>query len=166
MVGVQFKRLFFDRPAVINAVDAATARVLREFGKRVRAESRASIKEASGPASAGSPPHSHMRARRRRINRWRKKKGKPRLRRGGFQGIRHILYSFDPTEKSVIIGPVGNRRSEVPQLLEYGGRVKVRRDGELRVEPYPARPFMGPAFARKTPDLDTLWRDSVRPRNA
>ncbi|MEN6385140.1 MAG: hypothetical protein ABFD79_08055, partial [Phycisphaerales bacterium] len=56
------KTLFFDRPAVLAAVDSATRKVLNRIGGMIRLTARRSIKKApNGKAVSkpGKPPLSH-----------------------------------------------------------------------------------------------------------
>jgi len=152
MIRMKTKQMFFDRQAVISRVDKATRKVLGHFGALVRKSAIASIKEAPAKRHAppGSPPFSHMLARRRKINQRRKAEGKQPVR--GFKGLKHILYAFEPVNRSVIIGPASNRSRSItiPEILEYG-KLDVSR-----------RPFMGPAFEREKPKLPAMWANSVK----
>jgi len=155
MIDARFsvKQLFFDRQAVINQMDIRARSALSKFGALVRKAAIASVKEAppTRHAPAGSPPFSHMAARRRAINRRRKAEGRPKA-KPGFKGLKHILYAYDPVKRSVIIGPASNRTRSItiPEILE---------EGKLNVSP---RPLMGPAFEKTAPKLDGLWADSVK----
>jgi len=153
MIGMDVKLLFFDRQAVTGRVDKATRKVLGHFGALVRKSAIASIKEAptTRHASTGSPPFSHMSAKRRKINQRRKAEGKQPV-RGGFKGLKHILYAFEPVKRSVVIGPASNRSRAItiPEILEYG-KLDVSR-----------HPFMGPAFEQQKPKLPSLWANSVK----
>jgi len=147
------KHLFFDKPAVMNAMDTRARVALGKFGALLRKSAIASVKEAppSRHASAGSPPFSHMAAKRRAVNRKRKAQGRPKA-KPGFKGLKHILYAYDPVKRSVIVGPASNRTRSItiPEILE---------EGKLNVS---ARPFMGPAFEKTAPKLPGLWADSVK----
>ena len=151
MVRLKMARMFFDRPAVLGAVDKATRRVLSKFGAYVRRTARQSIRKRKGISKPGHPPSSHT-------------------------GLlkQFIFFAYEPNRRSVVIGPerLGGR-GEAPPALEYGGpshtidylypggnsrRRKVHRP--ITVRP---RPYMGPAFAKETPTLPQMWRDSVRP---
>lgn len=153
MIGMNVKLLFFDRQAVASRADAATRKVLGHFGALVRKAAIASIKEAppARHAPPGSPPLSHVSARRRRINQRRKAEGKQPV-RGGFKGLKHILYAYEPVNRSVIIGPASNRSRSItiPEILEEGMLNTAH------------RPFMGPAFEKIKPKLASLWASSVR----
>ena len=87
--------------------------------------------------------------------------GKPPV-RGGFKGIKHILYAYDPMNRSVVIGPIAkDAYGVVPPLLEEGGRGEVVSQGKTRQAVFRARPFMGPAFRKVQPELPRLWSGSV-----
>lgn len=94
-----FKQGFFDRGAVLNAMDEATRRGMSKTGGYVRKVARNSMKSAKGPAPPGSPPNVH-------------------------QGqIKELLYyAYDSGTKSMVVGPVGFSGSDVPKVLEYSGR--------------------------------------------
>lgn len=67
---------------------------------------------------------------------------------------------------SVVVGPVGFKKSEAPSVLEYGGDAVVlrRRGGKLssqKVKIAP-RPYMAPALEKERPNLPLLWRNSIR----
>jgi len=147
------KRLFFDKAAVMNQMDTRARVALGKFGALVRKSAIASVKEAppTKHAPAGSPPFSHMAARRRAINRKRKAEGRPKA-KPGFKGLKHILYAYDPAKQSVIIGPASNRKRSItiPEILE---------DGKLGIS---NRPFMGPALEKTMPQLPALWAGSVK----
>ena len=152
-VGFDFKLQFFDRAAVLNAMDTRARSALGKFGAMVRKTAIASVKEAppSKSSPAGSPPFSHMAARRRAINRKRKAEGRPKA-KPGFKGIKHILYAYDPAKRSVIIGPASNRKRSItiPEVLE---------EGKLNTS---ARPLMGPALEKAKPSLSSMWAGSVK----
>jgi len=147
------KRLFFDRRAIMRQMDTRARSALGKFGALVRKTAIASVKEAphGRHAPAGSPPFSHMAARRRAINRKRKAEGRPKA-KPGFKGLKHILYTYDPVKRSVIIGPASNRKRSItiPEILE---------EGKLNTG---SRPFMGPAFEKAKPSLPALWSSSIK----
>lgn len=144
MIDMRITRLFFDRPAVARAVDRAKRVVLSRAGAFIRQRSRTSIRPRKGSASPGTPPHSHEGSLRRLI-----------------------LFGYDPRSDSVVVGPVGFRRSVAPRVLEFGGKTTVasRRRGAgdaRRTIRIAARPYMLPALEKERPKLPALWRDSVR----
>jgi len=143
MVDIRIKNLFFDRPKVQRAVDAARRRVLSKAGAFVRQEARQSIRKRKGTSPPGRPPYSHV---------------------GLLRNL--ILFGYDERTDSVVVGPVGFKRSNVPHVLEYGGVTTVTeyRRGRLRrrrVRIAP-RPYMGPALAKEVPKFRELCRNSVR----
>jgi hypothetical protein len=136
------KRLFFDRPAVMRAVDPAKRRALARFGGFVRQTARRSIRKRKRSARPGEPPSSHS----------------GELRRG-------IFFAYEPSRASVVIGPARlngasrYRGKTVPQLMEEGGT--IQRDGQRLT--YDAHPFMGPAFDKgKRKLIPGVFRDSVK----
>jgi len=159
VLDARLKKMFFDRKAVMNAIERAERRVLARFGGLVRTIARRSIKRDRKPSEPGRPPHSHT---------------------GLLKD--NILFGYDPYEQSVIIGPIKlHSGTDAPELLEHGGTVvtkkprwiptgKTRPDGRpqtVRVPAgtalkYEARPYMGPAFEAAKPKLDPLWANSVR----
>jgi hypothetical protein len=147
------RRLFFDKAAVMTQMDTRVRVALGKFGALVRKSAIASVKEAppSRHSSAGSPPFSHMAAKRRAINRRRKAEGRPKA-KPGFKGLTHILFAYEPAKRSVIIGPASNRKRSltIPEILE---------EGKLDVA---ERPLMGPAFERARERLDDFWGQSVK----
>ena len=143
MVDIRTRNLFFDRPKVQRAVDAARRRVLSKAGAFIRREARQSIRRRKGTSPPGRPPYSHV---------------------GLLRNL--ILFGYDERTDSVVVGPVGFKRSNVPHVLEYGGVTTVTeyRRGRLRrrrVRIAP-RPYMGPALAKELPKFPELWRNSIR----
>lgn len=144
MIDMRITSLFFDRPAVVRAVDRAKRAVLSRAGAFIRQRARTSIRPRKGSAPPGSPPHSHEGSLRRLI-----------------------LFGYDPRSDSVVVGPVGFRGSVAPRALEFGGKTTVAsrrrapRDTRrtLRIA---ARPYMAPALEKERPKLPALWRDSVK----
>lgn len=143
MITMRIKDVFFDRPAVKRSVDAAKRRVLSKGGAFIRTAARTSIRKRKGSAPPGKPPHSH--------------KGTLR---------RLILFGYDKSSDSVVVGPVGFTRSTAPNVLEFGGKATLvrRRRGKLVREraAYDSRPFMGPALQKERPKLPSRWANSLR----
>lgn len=142
MIVVEFKRMFFDRDAVMRKADAATRRALSRFGAFVRRTAKGSIRKRKKASPPGSPPSSHT-------------------------GLlkKFIFFGYDPSARSVVIGPARlnqKGQGDAPSLLEYGGRATIKRRGETKSAVYPARPFMGPAFEKEKPSLSALWRSSIQ----
>jgi len=142
MIGFKITKLFFDKKAVRDKVDAGTRRVLSKFGAFVRRTARSSIRKRKKPSSPGSPPSSHI---------------------GLLKKL--IFFGYEPAKRSVVIGPARlsqKGRGEAPHLLEYGGTGTVQRKGKRRRSRIRARPFMAPAAEKEHPKLPAMWRDSVR----
>jgi len=145
---MRVKDLFFDRPKVQRAVDRARRRALSKAGAFVRQRARTSMRRWRGSSAPGSPPHAHEGSLRRLL-----------------------FFAYDPSADSVVVGPVGFRRSDAPNTLEFGGAATVtrrrnRRDGKRVVESrrvrIEARPYMGPALRKELPNLPKPWASSVR----
>jgi len=143
MITMQIKSLFFDKQTVLRAVDKAKRAVLSKAGAFIRTTAKHSIRTKKGSAPAGQPPHSHEGSLRRLI-----------------------YFGYDPASDSVVVGPVGFKRSTAPNVLEFGGKTEVsrRRRGKVvrtRVT-IDQRPFMGPALEKERPQLPKCWGGSVR----
>ena len=146
MITMRIKDMFFDRHVVIAAVDNAKRKVLSKAGAFIRTAAKTSIRKRKGSAPPGAPPHSHEGSLRRLI-----------------------LFGYDKPNDSVVVGPVGFKKSEAPSVLEYGGdTVMLRRVGgrggrltsqKVKIAP---RPYMAPALEKERPKLPLLWRNSVR----
>ena len=140
MIGMVTKKMFFDRKAVVGAVDRATRKVLSKFGAFVRTTARHSIRKRKAVSQPGSPPSSHV---------------------GLLKKL--IYFGFDPSHRSVVIGPTPLHGAEVPPLLEYGGRARRKnRKGRMVTATYRPRAFMGPAFEQEKPKLPAMWASSVK----
>lgn len=163
MIDMRIKKLFFDRPKVQRAVDKAKRRALSRAGAFIRTTAKHSIRKRKGSAPPGSPPHSHVGLLRRLI-----------------------FFGYDERTDSVVVGPVGFKRSDAPHVLEFGGKVALKTPRMMRVgQPgrdrrgrftrgklrrvdagtklaYAPRPFMGPALEKERPKLPKVWANSVR----
>lgn len=116
----KMREMFFDAPRVIGAVRADTRLVLSRFGAFVRTTAQRSMPKRLRASKPGQPPSTHEGSLRRLI-----------------------LFGFDTTENSVVIGPVPlPKTSGAPGVLEHGGQalVKVKRikrvlgkSGEIRI---------------------------------
>lgn len=135
---VKVKELFFDRQAVMTAMDKAVIKNLNKFGGYVRRAAQNSIVHKGGYSQPGHAPHSHTDVLKR-----------------------NIFYYADLSNQSVIIGPVklGKKYSDVLPILEYGGAT-MRRGKPAH---YEARPFMQPAFERAKTRKATkdIWQNSI-----
>jgi hypothetical protein len=142
---VRFSQFFTDRSGkVLQAIDRAKRKTYSKAGAYVRQAARSSIRPGKGPSAPGKPPKSHDGT----------------LRRG-------ILFGYDRGRDEVIVGPrldlakrSINNGQTVPEVIEFGGKVKDRETGEQLS--YRARPFMGPALEREAPNFAELWSNTVR----
>lgn len=146
MFDARVKALFFDRLAVMSAVDRAARRVLSKFGAFVRTAARSSIRARKAPSAPGQPPSSHT--------------GK--LKRG-------IFFAYEPEKKNVVIGPArfASGPGDAPAALEHGGtstlvRSARRRGARRKTQQVRARPFMVPARDKVQRAHPQLWKDAVR----
>ena len=147
LIDMRVKALFFDRPKIQRAVSAARRRALSRAGAFIRQTARTSMRRRRGSAPPGSPPHVHEGSLRRLL-----------------------FFAYDPQADSVVVGPVGFRKSTAPSVLEFGGRAVLTRRGRrggrrvvesrrVRIE---ARPYMGPALRKELPNIPKAWASSVR----
>ena len=144
MIDMRIKSLFFDRPKVQRAMDRAKRRSLSRAGAFIRQRARTSIRKRKRQSRPGQPPSSHTGLLRR-----------------------FILFGYDRRSDSVVVGPVGFRRSRAPNVLEFGGRttVELRRRGgrrQKRTVRIAARPYKRPALEKERTQLPAVWRNSVR----
>jgi len=149
VIGMNIKKLFFDRKAVTGKVDRATRMVLSRFGAFVRRAARSSIRERRRVSSPGQPPSSHT-------------------------GLlkKFIFFGYEPARRNVVIGPakLNQKIGDAPHALERGGTSTLLRQGfggqavrrKKRRVKIKARPFMGPAFDKEKPKLPAMWAGSVK----
>ena len=142
MVSVDFTA-FFDRQKVQRAMDRKTNRVLAQTGGYARQIVRRSMRPAGkkGKTSQpGEPPRYHTKLLRD-----------------------NIFFQYDKITKSAVVGarlinghkPRGkSNRSTIPELLEFGGTVRVKRK-TMRYRP---RPYIAPA----TPKAAEKMREKMR----
>ncbi len=154
--------MFFDRPAVINAVDRASRKVLSKFGAFVMTTARRLIKKA--PRTQQEAEYTKSGRKRKTPKQMVSSPGQPPLSHTGLLKD-FILFGYDPYEQSVVIGPakLNAKQGSIPEVLEKGGVSTIdfgRRRGErVNIE---ARPFMAPALAENEPKLPGMWADSVK----
>jgi len=148
LASMKVTALFFDRPKVQRAVDRERRRALSKAGAFIRQRAKTSMRRRRGSSAPGSPPHAHEGSLRRLL-----------------------FFAYDPGADSVVVGPVGFRRSDAPNTLEFGGATTVtrrrtreggRRVVESRRVRIEARPYMGPALRKELPNLPKAWASSVR----
>jgi len=183
MVTFKMKDMFFDRKAVMSAVEKAGKQYLSKAGGYTRKTARGSIKRKGlarkQPGKVGGKAEAKW---LREINdQPTSPPGTPPFTHTGF--LRDdILYGYDAAAQSAVIGPW--RKPWLNALHEYGGTVpmivvrgargmtwlqransRVRRYAKVVKAvsvTYPARPFMRPALAAVRPRLAKMWQDSVK----
>lgn len=140
----QAKGLFFDRPAVINAVDRKKIKPLEQAGKAVMGKSRGLMRTSKKSAKPGRPPRKHV----------------------GLMG-KFLFYVYDPITGTVVIGPAKIRTpnetsTNVPELMEFGGTVTktYKRKPPKRLE-YHEHPFMAPGLKLAMPKIPEQFRDMI-----
>lgn len=130
------KKCFFDRLVVEDAFDAAEKMALGKLGAYIRTRaSRSMRRRKKGRVSpAGKPPFAHAPTK---------------------QGLRNILYAYNPATGTVVVGPVRFRgRGMAPKLMEFGGRTKPRKGNVKR---YAKRPYMNPAMDAEAPKAPSMY---------
>lgn len=104
-----FKRGFFNRDAVMKALDEEQRNRLAKSGAYVQTTAQRSMRKRKKKSPPGSPPSAHD-------------EGKGPLLR------KLLFFAFDTERKTVVVGPAALGRSETPKLHERGGtRVGRRR---------------------------------------
>jgi hypothetical protein len=107
---------FFDRP-VIRDFDRKAGKVLSRFGAFVRTRARSLLNKKGTKKNPTSKP------------------GEPPRKQTGILR-QFVFFAYDPSEKSVIIGPAKTNqiffdqagkpvRGTVPEVLEYGGQITI-----------------------------------------
>jgi phage gpG-like protein len=139
MLTLKAKDFFFDRKSVQRAIVPAKLKFLSKVGAFVRRSAQTSMRYRKKASTPGQPPSAHKE-------------------HGAL--LRKLLwFAYDPSNDSVVVGPVAaSRRAEAPRLNEFGGNA-LRRGKTVT---YPARPFMAPALAKEEPKLPFYWTNSVR----
>lgn len=168
----QAKGLFFDSDKVKSLTDAATRRNLGKSGGEVRKIARRSMRKAR-MKSRGDMTEREIRVFDLRVAQWKltkqgprpkrplaaSKPGEPpRVRRGDIK--QQLFYVYDPSSKSVVVGPAKlSRATGAPATLEFGGSTRGSFGKTVTVA---KRPYMQPALAVARPKMSELWKNSVR----
>ncbi|MEZ6068271.1 MAG: hypothetical protein R3B90_21730 [Planctomycetaceae bacterium] len=139
MIGARTRTATITPQPLLRAADRAARRVMMRIGGFIRLTASRSLRKRKGVSRPDGPPHSHG----------------PTLRR-------NILWSYDPTARSVIVGPralpgkAGSLRH-----LEHGGAAPIVNNGRRVRANFAARPFMRPALQAEAPKLPQMWRDQL-----
>lgn len=172
----QAKAGFFDRKAVLSAVDRAERKNLSKAGAYIRTSARSSMRKARRKTD-GELTAEEKRIFDLRLRIWKQNKdGSPRPKRPMapskpgepprvVTGLlkKFLFFAYDAGSKSVVIGParLNSASGTAPATLERGGSATVggKRRKTVRVAP---RPYMGPALAKNKAVAVGLWKDSVK----
>jgi len=145
-VNIRFKMkdFFFDRAVVLDLIDKAAVKGLGYFGAVVRLTAKRSIKNAKNffdHSRAGNPPKSHVGTLKRMI-----------------------YYAWDPSTRSVVIGPqLFTPMTGAPETLEYGGNAFIKsKKKTVHIAP---RPYMRPAFALHEKNLPAYIAGTIKGSN-
>lgn len=165
MIGLQadIKKFFFDRIKVANALEAAEKKVLSKFGAFVRRADQTSLRYRKKIAEPGAPPSAHKSEGFTRLKKNKKTGVVSRQPKSPLRDL--IFFGWDPTTKSVVIGPVPFRNSKVgpaARTIEEGGTGPGLSDGKRVMKRYHPHPHTGPAFRKLLPSLPQQFKDSIK----
>jgi hypothetical protein len=177
------ERMFFDRMAVIRAMEEKKLRALAVAGGFIRTTAQRSMRwgfrRSQRAKEAFGTKAQQERAREIRVQkRSPSEPGKPPKAWSG--ELRELLFfGWDEQSQSMLVGPEGFKNSIAPNVHEFGGVIKVpakytrsrlgggrsSREERNRKIPirYPARPYMGPALniAIERDKIPEAFKDSV-----
>ena len=171
---------FFDRAAVVRAVERGRRKALSQAGAYVRRRARTSIRRPRRARLGDLSPEARAAwelAARRAIRRGQpppklpfasSRPGEPPRTPTGILR-RAIVFVYDRARDGVVIGPYDlGRGTGAPRTLEYGGQASISRRiagrPVRRTVAIAARPYMRPALAREIAagTIPQAFRDSVR----
>lgn len=104
-------QFFLDRDAVKKALGKVNTQILSRFGSFVMRTAKQSMRRRKKPSAPGTPPSAHSKDAQHPYG--------PLLKT-------LYRYEFDPTTKSVVIGPKGKTNIAGPTLQEYGGNKIIK----------------------------------------
>lgn len=143
---VRVRQDFAETRRVLERFDAQARKALYLQAGYIRAAARNSMRpgKPGRPSAPGRPPHAITRLLKD-----------------------FLFFSWDPMQKSMVVGPAGFRSSNTPRVLEEGGtsdptyfrRGKQLVKGTVQIK---ARPYMAPALQRSQEKLSEFWSKSVR----
>jgi hypothetical protein len=175
---INVTKFFFDRIAVIQAMDKATHGAMSRASAFIKRAAQTSMKYRKKKSAAGAPPSAHKDGRG------------PLLRK-------FLWFYYDPRTRSAVIGPIklsawpaeagplnefggtaprivfvkqvtrkttGAQRKAYRNLLKTGQLVRKRGPRKTVTARYPQRPFMAPALKKEVASGHVLkqWHNSVR----
>jgi hypothetical protein len=140
MIGLQVQLV--DRmQQVADAAKKAEFKNLRHAAAAIRKTEIASIQDAPGPSTPGTPPHTHTGGV--------SKSGKSR--RGHLP--RSIAFAQDKAAGLAVVGPRASVVGEAGAAHEFGG--------EFIGDDYPERPFAQPALEQNVDRFAQDWQGSI-----
>ncbi len=128
-------RMFFDRRAVVDAMDKATHTAMKRGAARIRTRAMRSMRYITAKPGKGDAPTLRRASR----------PGEPPLAVRPHPWVRkHLYFYYDPHRRQAVIGPLGfPTGTNAPNTLEFGGRARIRNKrrrrrklgdgGELRI---------------------------------
>lgn len=143
---------FFDTEKVKRQMDRKTHRALSKFGAFVWRRVRSSLKYRKSASAPGSPPSVHKNTNFSRVKK--SKKGvETKQVVSPFRELRQ--FAWDENTRSVVVGPVIFKRSNmIPKLHAFGGSVQTRQGRKT----YPPRPTESLALKAELPKFTGLFR--------
>lgn len=167
----------FRRDKPFKKVESAVKKALTAQGAFIRTYAKRSLRPARKQALSEMPPR--LRALYQMAVKRRKKLGlpppkflapskpgePPRLHRKDSLLKKFLVFGYDPTTKTVVVGPKVSKKNKGIGVLEYGGtdtlmyfdprqKRMIKTNAQIA-----ARPFMAPAFQRSVDKLPNLWTD-------
>lgn len=180
----EFKKFFFDRIKAKKKAERAKMRALNRYGAYLKTVAKNSMRYRKKASPPGQPPSAHKDGRLAAL----KKMG--RARHNGALLREFLFYAWDPSTKSVVVGPVGFKSKSgppVPSLHEHGGSRAAEKGEKMTVKNkpgrdfrgrfiskgerviavtgtvrFPARPTMNPALHKTKAKFPAAFRDSFR----
>ena len=138
----QAKKFFFDSKLVESLTDKATRRALSRVGAYIRTTARRSLRRRKKSSRPGEPPSTHT---------------------AGKRNLKFILFAYERSTESVIVGPVRfGTKVNVANLQEFGGTRRITRSRRgKRQARYKPRPFMQPALEAEAPKLPNMMKEAL-----
>lgn len=159
--------VFFDSPLMRRLAGKATVRSLSRCGAFVATAQKTSVRYTTkqAPSPAGSPP---LARRSERFTRKTTNKKTGVVTERATSPLRELTrFGYDPRTESVVVGPedyrgAATRAHKVPETLEEGGTVVIRRRGEFRRVHVRRRPWAVPALKKTAPKFPGTFKGSIR----
>jgi hypothetical protein len=127
--GLRFdvKKWFFDRDRVTKLMDAKSRQALQEAGRRIRRVAQTSMRYVTSRREQERKIAAGLRKRAAADPSVSRPGEPPRAIKPHPWIRKNLFYAFEPVAQSVVIGPVGfPRGSGAPEILEFGGRARMR----------------------------------------